>query len=145
MVLPDVNVLIYAFRADTPHHDLCRAWLQGIVAAEARFGLSPLALSAVVRITTNRRAFLQPSSVGEAFGFCKDLIEQPHCEVVTPGDRHWAIFEKLCIATGTQGPRVSDAWYAALAIEWGCHWITMDRDFARFPGLSWARPPSKGP
>ena len=29
------------------------------------------------------------------------------------------------------------AWYAALAIEHDCTWVTLDRDFARFPGLDW--------
>lgn len=42
--------------------------------------------------------------------------------------------------TSTRGPRVTDAWFAALAIEHGCEWITMDRDFARFPGLKWSVP-----
>jgi hypothetical protein len=36
-------------------------------------------------------------------------------------------FKRLCVETETDGPRVSDAWYAALAIEWGCEWITLDR------------------
>ena len=50
------------------------------------------------------------------------------------------IFKRLCIETNTRGTTVTDAWYAALAIEWGCEWITLDRDYARFPGLRW-RPP----
>ena len=29
------------------------------------------------------------------------------------------------------------AWFAALAIEHGCEWVTLDRDFERFPGLRW--------
>jgi hypothetical protein len=140
MILPDVNVLIYAFRQDSPHHALCHAWLTGIVAGEARFGLSPLALSALVRITTNPRVFRQPSALAEAFGFCDYLRDQPNCEIVTPGDRHWSIFRRLCQETDTTGPRITDAWFAALAIEAGCEWVTMDRDFARFPGLRWARP-----
>ena len=62
-----------------------------------------------------------------------DLLGQPHCQVVEPGDRHFEIFKRLCIETDTRGPRVTDAWYAALAIEWGCEWVTLDRDYARFP------------
>jgi len=31
-----------------------------------------------------------------------------------------------------RGNRVPDAWFAALAIEGGCEWITTDRDYARF-------------
>jgi hypothetical protein len=39
---------------------------------------------------------------------------------------------------GGQGPLVTDAYLAVLAIEHGCELITTDSDFARFPGLRWA-------
>jgi toxin-antitoxin system PIN domain toxin len=140
MILPDVNVLIYAFRKDLPQHAVCRAWLADVVASDARFGLSPVVLAAAVRITTNLRAFRTPSAIEEAFGFCQDLLEQPHCQIVEPGEQHWEIFKRLCMETDTRGPRVTDAWFAALAIESGCEWITLDRDYARFPGLRWQVP-----
>ena len=140
MTLPDVNVLIYAFRKDVPQHSLCNTWLTGVVAGDGRFGLSRLALAALVRITTNRRSYREPSSLAEAFTFCDYLLSQPNCQVVEPGERHWSIFQRLCHDTDTRGPRVTDAWFAALAIEWGCEWVTLDRDFARFPGLKWRVP-----
>jgi toxin-antitoxin system PIN domain toxin len=140
MILPDFNVLIFAFRRDTPEHALCKEWLTNVVAGEAKFALSPLALSAVVRITTNGRIFRMPSELNEAFSFCDVLLSQPHCEIIEPGERHWSIFRRLCIVSGIRGARVSDAWYAALAIESGCEWITLDRNFARFPGLKWRLP-----
>ncbi len=140
MILPDVNVLIYAFREEVSQHAICRAWLNGVVRGYERFGLSPLALAALVRVTTNRRVYASPSSFETAFGFCEDLMGQPHCQIVEPGERHWEIFKRLCIETDTRGPRVTDAWYAALAIEWGCEWVTLDRDYARFPGLRWRLP-----
>jgi toxin-antitoxin system PIN domain toxin len=140
MILPDVNVLIYAFRKDVPEHPICRRWLDGVVLGEAQFGISPLALSAVFRITTNPRTYKVPSSIEDAIGFGEDLLDLPHCQIVVPGDRHWDIFKRLCIETNTRGPRVTDAWYAALAIEWGCEWVTLDRDYARFPGLRWRAP-----
>jgi toxin-antitoxin system PIN domain toxin len=140
MILPDVNVLIYAFRQDVLQHALCRDWLAGVVTGDARFGVSPLALSAVVRVTTDPRAYNPPSAIEEAFGFCEDILGQSHCQIVDPGERHWDIFKRLCIETNTRGSRVTDAFFAALAIEWGCEWITFDRDFARFPGLKWQVP-----
>ena len=143
MILPDVNVLIYAFREDMAQHSTCRAWLENIVTGDARFGLSRHVLSAVVRVTTNPRIYREPSALDEAFGFCEDLLTQPQCQIVEPGERHWAIFKRLCFDTETRAARVSDAWFAALAIEWGCEWITFDRDYARFPGLKW-RPPDVG-
>jgi uncharacterized protein len=140
MILPDVNVLIYALRKDVPQHAICRPWLDSVVRSDVRFGLSPLVLSAVVRITTNPRSHPIPTTIDDAIGFCEDMLGQPHCHVVEPGERHWDIFKRLCLTTGTRGPRVTDAWYAALAIEWGCEWVTMDRDYARFPGLKWSVP-----
>jgi toxin-antitoxin system PIN domain toxin len=140
MILPDVNVLIYAFRRDTPQHAICRPWLTAVIESEVLFGVSPLVLAAVVRITTRQANQGTPSGIDEAFAFCADLLGQPHCQVVAPGERHWDIFQRLCIDTNTTGPRVTDAWYAALAIESGCEWITLDRDFARFPGLRWRLP-----
>jgi toxin-antitoxin system PIN domain toxin len=140
MMRPDVNVLIYAFRKDAPRHAVCNPWLTAVVAGAGRFGVSPLALSALVRITTNSRAFREPSSLAEAFTFCDYLLEQPNCQIVGPGERHWEIFKRLCTETSTRGPRVTDAWFAALAIEAGCEWITLDRDYARFSGLKWRVP-----
>ena len=140
MILPDVNVLIGAFRVDSPRHTVCKSWLDRVVLSDERFGLSPLAVAAVVRLTTNRRIYVMPSSPGETFRFCEHLLGQPHCQIVEPGERHWDIFKQLCVETDTRGPIVTDAWYAALAIEWGCEWITLDRDFARFPGLRWQLP-----
>lgn len=140
MIVPDVNVLIYAFRRDAEKHGICKPWLDELVAGDIQFGISPLVLSAVVRITTNPKIFKEPSSGAEAFGFCDVLLGQPHCEAVVPGERHWSIFKDLCTETETRGPRVTDAWFAALAIEQGCTWITFDRDYARFPGLKWQLP-----
>jgi toxin-antitoxin system PIN domain toxin len=140
MMLPDVNVLIYAFRRDALQHALCNAWLGDVVKGDARYGVSPVVLSAVVRVTTNPRYYRTPSTLDEAFRFCAYVREQPHCHIVEPGERHWDIFKRLCTETNTRGPRVTDAFFAALAIEWGCEWISFDRDYARFPGLKWRAP-----
>jgi uncharacterized protein len=140
MILPDVNVLIYAFRKDVPEHNLCKAWLESAASSATRFGVSPLALAALVRITTAPRVQPSKGSRDEAFAFCDALLAQPNCEIVEPGPRHWDIFKRICSEADIRGPLVTDAWYAALAIEWGCEWITMDRDFARFPGLKWSMP-----
>ncbi len=139
MILADVNPLIYAFRSDSPHHAVSLRWLTSMLSADSAFGISPMALAAVVRITTNRIVFPEPSLPEEAFRFCDHILTQPNCQIVEPGARHWDIFKRLCLATNTRGRRVTDAWFAALAIEWGCEWVTFDADFARFPGLRWRR------
>jgi toxin-antitoxin system PIN domain toxin len=140
MILPDVNVLIYAFRQDVPQHGICNPWLNDVIWSGNLYGISTLALAALVRVTTNTRSYTNPSPLEEAYRFCDHLREQPNCRLIEPGERHWDIFKRLCVETDTRGPRVTDAWFAALAIEWGCEWITLDRDYARFPGLKWRVP-----
>jgi toxin-antitoxin system PIN domain toxin len=143
VILPDVNLLVYAFRTDAPQYAISRAWLHRMIVGDASFALSRLTLSALVRITTNRRSYPDPSTLQDAFGFCDDLLKQPHCRLIEPGERHWNIFTRLCVETNTLGARTTDAWYAALAIEWGCELLTFDRDFARFPGLRHTILPSR--
>jgi len=49
-------------------------------------------------------------------------------------------FSAVAEACGVKGNLVPDAYYAALAIQFGSEWITTDRDNARFPGLKWRHP-----
>jgi toxin-antitoxin system PIN domain toxin len=140
VILPDVNVLLYAFRSDSVNHSAYREWLDGMVNGNEAYGMSPQVLCSVARIATHPRVYVSPSRLEEALTFARVLLEQPHCTVVRPGTRHFSIFEDLCRKAAANGNLVHDAWFAALAVESGCEWVTTDGDFARFPGLRWRRP-----
>ena len=140
MILPDLNVLLYAFRTDVPEHPKHKIWLEKVITDEQTFGISPQALASVLRIATQRRLFAQPSSLTEALSFASALLDHPNCQIVEPGPRHWDIFTNLCRISDAKGNLVQDAWFAALAIEQGCEWITLDKDFGRFSGLRWRSP-----
>jgi uncharacterized protein len=140
MILPDVNVLVYAFRPDAEHHQACRHWLDSVVNGDEAYGMAPQVLSSVLRVVTNRRVFVRPSRLDSALAFCGTLLDQPHCQIVRPGARHWTIFTDVCRSARAAGNLVADAWFAALAIESGCEWITTDRNYARFDGLRWRSP-----
>jgi len=140
VILPDVNVLLYAFRTDSPGHDEYRDWLQSVVDGQMAYGISPQVLAGVIRVATHPRVFKRPSRLADALEFASVLLQQPHCQIIQPGPRHWDIFTDLCTHANATGNLTQDAWYAALAIEAGCEWITTDRDFARFKGLRWRVP-----
>ena len=140
MILCDVNVLVYAFRADASRHAEYRAWLVERLSADESYGVSDLVLSGFLGVTTHPRALQPPSGLDEALAFAEVIRSRPNAVVITPGSRHWGIFRRLCEAGGVRGNLVPDAYLAALAIEAGCEWITTDRDYARFPGLRWRRP-----
>ncbi len=140
MILPDVNVLVYAHREDVPNHAAFREWLEAVINSDQAFGMSSIVLSGFLRVVTHPRVFNPPSSIEQALAFVADVRNQPNCVLVKPGSRHWAIFEKLCRTANVKGNLVPDAYLAALAIESGSEWITTDRDFSRFSGLSWRHP-----
>ena len=140
MTLPDVDVLVYAHREESPHHAECHAWLLATLKSDQAFGLSEAVLASAIRVVTHARIFTHPSRFDVALAFVKGLLVQPHAVLVTPGPRHWEIFERLCRDAHARGNFVADAYLAALAIESGCEWVTVDGDFARFPGLKWRRP-----
>jgi uncharacterized protein len=140
VILPDVNVLVYAHRRDTGQHRLFQRWLEGVIDADEAYAMSDLVLSGFLRVVTHPRIFREPSSLDDALAFVEQLLGQPNCVLVQPGPRHWDIFVGLCGRASARGNLVPDAFFAALAIEAGCEWITTDRDFARFEGLRWRHP-----
>jgi toxin-antitoxin system PIN domain toxin len=140
VILPDVNVLVYAHRSDAGLHDEYRSWLEEAVAGPGPFGLSDLVLSGFLRIVTHPGIFVHPTPLSEARAFVQVLRERENRVAVEPGPRHWSIFVDLCQQARARGNLVPDAWLAALAIESGMEWVTTDGDFRRFPGLDTRHP-----
>ena len=140
MLLIDVNVLVYAHRAELPEHAAFHRWLDDCVSSDQAFGVSELVLSGFLRIVTFPKIFAIPTPLDEVLRAVAKLRAQPNCVRVAPGERHWEIFVRLCQQTGAKGNLIPDAYLAALAIETGSEWITTDRDYSRFPGLRWRHP-----
>ena len=140
MRLVDVNVLVYAFRADAPGHAAHRAWLESLVGSDEAFAVSDRVLAGFLRVVTHPKVFRPPTPIGPALAFVHAFRERANAVLLGPGARHWSIFTHLCREAAARGNRVPDAWLAALAIESGCEFVTTDRGFSRFPGLRWRHP-----
>jgi toxin-antitoxin system PIN domain toxin len=138
--LPDINVLIYAHREDSPEHDRYAAWLRAMATSSAPFALCSFTLGGFLRIVTNPKIFPAPTPMQVALRFCDGLVQRPHAVLVQPGARHWPLLTRLVEAAAVRGPMVSDAYLAALALEHGCELVTTDADFSRFPDLRWRHP-----
>ncbi len=140
MIVPDVNVLVYAHRADVDEHEPYREWLDRLLNSGPSFGMSEMVLSSFVRIVTNGRIFAKPTGVRDALTSTAALLAPPQCVRVRPGAGHWQIFEDLCRRHVVGAKLVADAYLAAIVMEAGCELATADRDFARFEGLRWRHP-----
>ena len=135
MQSPDVNVLVSAFREDAVHHERCRRWLVEAVSGRDRIAVSELVLSGVLRVLTHPRVFHPPTPSDGAIAFVDSLLAQPELGTLRPGEGHWRIFRGMAVTLGLTGNRLPDAYHAALAIEHGCEWVTLDRGFSIYPGL----------
>lgn len=141
MLLPDVNVLIYAHFEDvvSEHREYAR-WVTQLATGPEPFALSVLVLSGFIRVATNSRIFDRPATLETALDFVSSLTERPTARIVGPGPDHWSIFERLCREANATGKLVADAQHAAVAVEHGCTMVSADSDFSRFLGLRWQHP-----
>jgi hypothetical protein len=140
MLLADVNVFIYAHRRDAVDHERFRDWLAAQLSSSSTFAVSELILSSVVRVITNPSIYGDATPLPDALKFVEQVRTSPRTVRIEAGPRHWQIFADLCQQVSAKGNLVAACYYAALAIEHGCEWISVDRHFAQFPGLRWRHP-----
>ncbi|HEV2840482.1 MAG TPA: type II toxin-antitoxin system VapC family toxin [Chthoniobacterales bacterium] len=140
MILPDTNLLIYAYNRDARQHASAHSWLEENLAGVEPIALTWATLSGFLRVCTNRRAVAKPISVEQAIEIVDEWLAQPTVHIIRPGERHWSILTRMLQALKVGGNLVSDAHLAALAIEHDCELCSPDSDFARFPELRWRNP-----
>jgi uncharacterized protein len=135
--LPDVNVLVYAFRPDSPWHRVARRLMDDLSNGARPFAMASLVVSGFLRVTTMPGMAKVPPAKPAALDFVRALLDGPNARLVEPGRAHMDEFLRLVQMTGVHGNAVPDAYLAALAIEHDCEFVTLDGGFARFPGLRW--------
>jgi toxin-antitoxin system PIN domain toxin len=140
VIIPDVNLLLYAEIAAFPDHAVARTWWERLLNGNVEVGIAPVALFGFVRIATNARVFSPPLSVEAALGRVEAWLSRAHVRVVVAGPRHLEIAFRLLRDSGASGNLTTDAQLAALAIENGATLCSNDTDFGRFPGLAWTNP-----
>jgi len=134
MILPDVNVLLYAVNSAAPQHAAARAALEDAYRKGPVAMVWP-ALLGFLRLSTRAGILPRPLGIEAALDIVQRWLQHPSTVVAQPTPRHPALLARLLIGLGQGGPIVSDAHLAALAIEHDAVLLTFDRDFERFAGL----------
>lgn len=140
MVAPDVNVLVYAHRVESPDHPRYVTWLRELATGPEPFALVDAVGAAFVRIVTNPRLWRPATTPNVALDFVGRLRARRGCRLLLPSTSTWPIFARLVSSSGARGKLVADAWLAANVMEHACTLATCDSDFARFDGLRWVHP-----
>jgi toxin-antitoxin system PIN domain toxin len=140
MKLLDVNILVEAHRVDAPKHERIHSWLMAELKTYSGVGVSDLVLSGFLRVVTHSKVFKEPTPLEDALGFVEDFRSRRAVRIARPGSDHWGIFTDLLHRYEAVGNLIPDAFHAALAIEFGYEWISLDRGFSRYPELIWRHP-----
>lgn len=140
MILPDVNLLVYAADETASHHERALDWIERTLSGTETVAFAWLVLVGFVRVTTNPRSVAHPWKAEQALDLIDSWLAQPVVTVVHPTDRHAAVLRDLMTPLGAAGNLTSDAHLAALAIEHGATLCSGDNDFSRFAGLRWVDP-----
>jgi hypothetical protein len=140
VILPDVNVLVHAYNAESPVHEAARTWWERTLSEPTPVGLAWSVALGYIRIATHPRILANPLPADVACAHVEAWLAQPQVLLLHPGERHALILFDLLRRLGTAGNLTSDAHLAALAIEHQAEIASTDADFARFPGLRWRNP-----
>ncbi len=140
MIVPDVNLLLYAEIDAFPVHAATRRWWEDTLSGAHQVGLAPVAIFGFLRIGTNRRVFTRPLPVDDALARVRAWLDRPNATLLVPGSRHLEISFGLLGTLGTGANLTTDVQLAAHAIELNAELCSNDADFARFEGLRWVNP-----
>jgi uncharacterized protein len=140
VIIPDINVLLYAYDSVSPFHAKAAGWWRDCLSGTEPVGLPSVVLLGFVRVGTSPRAFTHPMTVAEATGHVRAWLEQSIVQVLGSSAHHVVRTLALLEQVGTAGNLVTDAHIAALALEHDGVVHTSDTDFVRFPGVRWLNP-----
>lgn len=140
MILPDINLLLYAYNPHCVRHPEARDWWQQALNGEELIGLPNEVIFGFVRIATHPRIGAARVSLRAARKVVETWLAQPHVRVLSPEPDHFSQTLDLMEKTRASGAVTSDAVLAVYALAHRAVLHTSDSDFARFEGLKWCNP-----
>jgi hypothetical protein len=140
MILPDINILLYAYNPHVRQHVRAVEWWERAMQSDELIGLPNEVGAGFIRIATNKRLGAAAVPLTDAWAVVRGWLDLPQVRVLVPGPGHLARAVGLTEQAMGSGALLSDAILAAYAIEHRATLCSNDADFARFPGLDWRNP-----
>ncbi len=140
MIVPDLNLLLYGYFRDSPHHKAAQQWWQSLLTGSEPVGIPWVVVLGFIRLSTNPRVMTDPLNLPEAKRIVDDWMRQLHVSPLNPGPQHMTLLSQTLTAGTGNSDFVTDAHIAALAIEHHAEVHSNDSDFNLFDGLRWRNP-----
>ena len=139
MIIPDINLLVYAHNNQSLNHHVATRWWEGLLNGAESIGLPWAVSTGFVRVITNPTV-MEPLSALESVDYVRHWLQYPHIAPINPGPGYLDYFRQNVEVVGIGRNLVPDAHIAALAMEYEAELHSNDSDFGRFPGLRWRNP-----
>jgi len=143
VILPDVNLLLYAHNRADPRHDTARKWWEAQLNGTQPVALCWIAVNGFIRISTHGHILEKPLKPKRAAAYVREWLAQSNVIMIEPGLAFSDIYLGYIERLGAGGNLTTDAYLAALAVEHQAELQSTDADFERFSGLRWRNPISK--
>lgn len=140
MIVPDANLLLYAYDASSRFHRTAASWWRDCLSGTEPVGLCSVVLFAFVRIGTSPRAFERPLAIEEAASLVRSWLGRSITELLVAREQDIATALDWLEAAGAGGNLSSDAQIAAIALRHRAVVHTGDADFGRFAAVRWHNP-----
>ena len=140
MIIPDINLLVYARNRDDVRYEAARSWWGNLLEGEENIGI-PLAVSVgFIRLTTNSTVMSPPMTSEQAVSIVRSWLQKPHVMALDAGPVHFDHLQECLEAAGRAGRFVTDAHLAALSLDHDAEIHSTDQDFRMFPNVRWRNP-----
>jgi toxin-antitoxin system PIN domain toxin len=141
VIAVDTNILVYAFRKDSPFHTPARACLEALAEGRGTWAIPWPCVHEFLSITTNPKIYRTGAPEASALAAVDAWRKSPSLVFLCEVESHWRTLRQLLEQGRVRGGMVHDARVAALCLQHGVReFWTADRDFSRFPALKVVNP-----
>ncbi|MFT3832270.1 MAG: PIN domain-containing protein [Micropruina sp.] len=141
MIALDTNILVYAHRADSPHHAAAQRALHRAITGRSAVGVPWPVLHEFLAIVTHRRIYQPATPMPDALAAAEALTGAPGVHLLGEGADQLPLLSELLASGTATGARVHDARIAAICLAHGVDALwSADRDFSWFPQLKVVNP-----
>ena len=141
MIAIDTNILVYAHRSDSPHHEKASAALAACAQSRLAWCIPWPCIHEFFAVVTHLRIYSPPTPPKKALDQINAWLESPSLILLAETATHWPTLQAMLANAKTIGPAVHDARIAALCLSHGVRELwSADRDFRRFSELKVVNP-----
>lgn len=140
MIVPDANLLLYAYDGSSVFHQQATEWWSDCLSGTEPVGLCGAVMFSFLRVGTSRRAFRNPLSIEEAGRHVRSWLQRSITDLLILDESDLLRAMEWLTAEGVGGNLTTDAQIAAIAARHRATVHTVDTDFQRFPGVRWKNP-----